>query len=368
MAFFKKVPKAPQYQDDEPPAPANEPEPQPQQSSGERDATKQLEGEQAHVYLRLLQKLIRAGRPSKFFPDGNALENLAYFMTSKATRGLHDEVQINLRTGLPTEPYLSRVIADKEIASRFLAKHDIPELKTRTDEASERLKRRLEYYRDLSRKDIPKRYNLELKLIRVLDERRIARFKAIFERYDPGEGVFTRYNIELAHEHHRWSRPKIELHGDDLRYTEEFRNVIARYSSDEAEFAFVLLSRVEGITVEEIIRGRIGPLWMEGVSMPAEIQDLMHQHPGNLILNFPEEKVHLTEKEEKVDSNRDPFGRLYRQSLEPEAKAVADARAEKLGYVVHKQRKFSCTPGIVKPFQELLKAAGKPCVVYPVRS
>ena len=219
----------------------------------------------------------------------------------------------------------------------------------------------------MAKRELPDRFRLDLKLKRTNEQEQTADFIALFERFDPGEGVFTRYTIHLRHQNVRWAKPKVELLGDDLRYTEEFRNVISRYSSHEAEFAFILLSDVAGITVEEISRGRIGPLWMTGVSAPEPIEELLKAHPGNAILNFPYEKVFVPEVEGKTDENRDPFSRLYRTSLSQENRELADARAKSLGYIVHKERKFACTRPILAPLKELMVKLGKPCVVYPAR-
>ena len=369
MAFFAKVPDTPDYNEPENKAEAEESlevEPAKAEGSLERDTVKVLSGSQAQTYLTILQKLVRRGKLNKLYPSGRGLENLFYLMTPDANRGLIDKCQLNLKTGLPTEPETGRVIADKEIAQKFLQKHDVEAIQTRQDEASQRLLKKVEYYREASEREIPPRFSLELKLQRVFEEENQADFIALFQRFDPGEGVFTRYTIQLSHQHSRWSTPKVELKGDDLRATDSFRGVISRYSSDEAEFAFILLSRVEGITVKSVERGRAGPLWMEGVRAPKEITDLLHAHPGNFIMNFPLERVAISDKEDKIDSNRDPFGRFYRASLDPESKAIADARAEELGYVVHKERKFACTRGILKPLQQLLKERGAPCVIYSI--
>lgn len=333
----------------------------------QRDPVKILTGDQAQLYLDLVCRLVKAGRLNRFYPSPRGLENLYRLMSPAATHGLADSVRLNLRNGLPDEPEIGKVIADKEIAERFLRKHDVPEIEHRSDEASLRLMKRLRYYRDVVKSEVPSRIHLHMKLRRVEDNRKTAYFETVFERFDPGEGVFTRYSILLSHHHHRWSRPQIELKGDDLQYTESFRNVISRYSSDEAEFAFVLLSDVPNIKVEEVVRARVGPIWMEGVRMPQEIRELLEKHPGNLILNLPQERVSIPEKEGKTDTNCDPFARFYRQSLEPEARALADQRAHDLGYIVHKERKFSCTPGILGPLRDFLAQLGKPCVIYPAR-
>lgn len=326
-----------------------------------------LKGEQAEAYCNLLDSLLRAGRPNNFFPSGRGLSNLVYLLRPSTNRGLSDEIKINLRNGLPHEPDIGRVIADKDICEKVLRSHDLASVRARVDEASKRLVNRLDYYLDVQKRELPQRFRLDLKLKRIDEAATIADFIAVFERFDPGEGVFTLYQIHLRHRSDRWSKPKVELLGDDLRYTEEFRNVISRYSSDEAEFAFILLSDVTGITVEEISRGRIGPLWMKGINCPPPIAKLLEEHPGEAILNFPFEKVFVSEKEDKEDSNRDPFGRLYRPSLSEENRELADARAKSLGYVVHKERKFACTRNILAPLRKLCSDLGFPSVIYPAR-
>lgn len=360
-------PSSPQYEEMEPSRPSHAEESGEASPSFERVPVQVLEGEHAETYCKLLEGLIRGGKPNNTFPSGRGLANLVYLLRPSTNRGLVDQVRVNLRNGLPHEPDVGRVIADKDICKKVLQSHDLASVRSRQDEASKRLVNRLDYYQDVAKRELPERFRLDLKLKRIDETNQIADFIAVFERFDPGEGVFTRYQIHLRHQCDRWSKPKVELKGDDLRYTEEFRNVISRYSSDEAEFAFILLSDVAGITVQEISRGRIGPLWMKGVPCPPEIAELLERHPGNVILNFPHEKVFVPEVEGKEDDNRDPFARLYRESLSAENKELADARAAKLGYIVHKDRKFACSKPILAPLRKLCADLGKPCVIYPGR-
>lgn len=361
-------PAGPQYAELDPtPAAPKDKEQSGAAPSFERDPIQTLEGQQAETYCKLLEGLIRGGKPNSSYPSGRGVANLIYLLRPSVNRGLSNKVRVNLTNGFPDEPDVGRVIADKDICLKVLRDHDLASVRSRQDEASKRLQARLDYYLEVEKRELPERFRLDLKLKRVDEKEQWADFIAVFERFDPGEGIFTRYNIHLRHQSERWSKPKVELQGDDLKYTEEFRNVISRYSNDEAEFAFILLSDVPGITVHEISRGRIGPLWMEGVPCPVEIRDLLHKHPGNVILNFPFEKVVVPEVEGKEDSNRDPFVRLYRNSLSPENKELADARAKKLGYIVHKERKFACSKPILAPLRKLCSEAGKPCVIYPGR-
>lgn len=325
-----------------------------------------LREEEADVFLGMLRKLIRGGKVNQFFPNPSALDHLYRLMSPSGNLGIDPEIRINPRSGLPSEPDIGRVLADKEACTRFLARNDTPEVMARTDEASFKLHRRIQYLRDVQKSDLPRRFHHDIKLRRVDLTTRTASFYSIFERYDPGEGVFTRYTITLQHQDSRWNRNQLELVGDDLRATEGFRNVISRYHSDEAEFAFILLSEVPGIKVEEVVRGRVGPLWFkEADVMPEEIRQLLERNPGNLIMNFPLERVVINSKA-KEDLLADPFARLYRASLEGEARIQAERRAESLGYRVFKERKFCVTKGIAGPFQQLLADRGARCIVYTV--
>jgi len=320
----------------------------------------------ADVFLEFLRKLIRGGKLNQFYPNPNQMENLYRLMSPSGNLGIDPEIRINPRCGMPSEPDIGRVLADKEAAPRFLSRNDTAEVNARTDEASFKLHRRLQYLRDVNKSELPKRISHELKLRRVDLTSKTAYFYSIFERYDPGEGVFTRYTITLQHQDTRWNRQQIELQGDDLKATEGFRNVISRYHSDEAEFALILLSEVPGIKVEEVVRGRIGPLWFkEAETIPPEIKELLDKNPGNFILNFPLERV-VINSSAKEDLLADPFARLYRHTVDGAARQFALEKAERLGYRVFKERKFCVTKGIAEPFKQLLAERNARCIIYTI--
>lgn len=325
-----------------------------------------LKDADADQYLEFLRKLVKGGRLNQFYPNPNGMDNLYRLMAPAGNLGIDPEIRINPRCGMPSEPDIGRVLADKEAAPRFLSRNDTAEVNSRTDEASFKLHRRLQYLRDVHKSDLPKRIHHELKLRKIDLVTKTASFYSIFERYDPGEGVFTRYTITLQHQDSRWNKAQIEMQGDDLKATEAFRAVISRYHSDEAEFAFILLSEVPGIKVEEVVRGRVGPLWFkEADTMPDEVRKLLEENPGNFILNFPLERV-VINSSAKEDLQADPFSRLYRNTVEGDAKQFALERAERLGYRVFKERKFCVTKAIAQPFQQLLAERNARCIVYTI--
>ncbi len=321
--------------------------------------------EAAEIYLAMLRRLLQAGRLNRFFPDPARLENLMSFLAPSGGGGACPGLEVNLRTGMPAEPAVGRILSQQEVSGKFLAGVDLPGLLAKTDAspAQRRLLEQARFHHRLQQASLPRWSRLDLALRRVETEKRRAFFTTVFDRFDASEELFVRYTVQLYQHHGRWVRPLVDLQGDDLEATGPFRTVISRYHSDEAEFAFVLLSELPAITVEEVVRCRVGPLWFEGVEMPPEVADLLAAHPGSFILHFPTDRAGLTVRE---DGNRDPFSVLWRQILQPEARDLAERKARELGYHVHKERKFACTRAVAGPFSEWLKARGARCVVYPV--
>ena len=313
----------------------------------------------------MARRLVQAGRLNRYFPDPSGLDALLRCLSPAVRPGDFQGLELNLRTGLPAEPAVGRVLSERDLSEKFLAGLDLAALRARTSpsEADQRLLRQAAYHQELLGANLPRRVRLDLALRRVESERQRAFFTTVFERFDPTEELFVRYTVQLYQQHGRWTRNLVELVGDDLEATGPFRSVISRYHADEAEFAFVLLSELPAITVEEVVRARVGPLWFEGVEMPTDFALLLAAHPGSFVLHLPSERAGLGVRE---DGNRDPFSPTWRESLEPEARELARNKAEALGYHVYKERKFACTKAVAAPLGALLKERGSPCVIYPV--
>ncbi|MGI5842650.1 MAG: hypothetical protein ACOX9B_00500 [Candidatus Xenobium sp.] len=321
--------------------------------------------EAAEIYLAMLRRLLQAGRLNRFFPDPGRLDNLLSFLAPSGGVGAYPGLEVNLRTGMPAEPAVGRILSQQDLSDKFLAEVDLPGLSARTDlsPAERRLLEQARFHQRLQQASLPRWQRLDLALRRVETEKRWAFFTTVFDRFDASEELFVRYTVQLYQHHGRWTRPLVDLQGDDLEATGPFRTVISRYHSDEAEFAFVLLSELSAITVEEVVRCRVGPLWFEGVEMLPEVAELLAAYPGNFILHLPTDRAGLTVRE---DGNRDPFSVLWRQVLHPGARDVAEKKARDLGYHVYKERKFACTRAVAGPFSDWLKSRGTRCVVYPV--
>jgi hypothetical protein len=314
---------------------------------------RELSGAELEQYCRTAAALIRAGRLSRSFPDP---ERCAAYLLALApsTRGEHAPMaSLDLASGLPSLKDLVAVEADAKLAAGHLAELD--RRPGRPLEPAARAK--ADYYRRLDGRALGPLWSLNVTLRRVDGERGCAAFEVVFDRYDPAETVFARYTVMLEQQDALWGS-LIDRRGDYSEQTSAFRDKIERFTQDDSELAFLLLGQVEGLRVEEVVRGRVGPLWSPWAPPPPEFAGAA---PG-YVLHLPLDRA---SQALGSDRNDDPFSTLYRRFLSEESRLLVEEQAAKLGYRVHKDRKFVATAG---PAAEALRArlahAGTRNIVY----
>lgn len=316
-----------------------------------------VEGDTLTRYVRRLTSLIDAARLNHFYPDPRRLRNVYEAMVPTSVR---PAVKIDPRTGMPAEREVSRVFTDARLACEAVE----PSPDSVSQSAAAQRVRARQVYHDFLRSHPPgEPTSLAVKLRRIEGGARKASFIVVFDRFDLAEAVFTRYTIQLAQVSDNWKRQQVELVGDDLSYTANFRNAISRFTSHEAEFAFLLLSDLPNVTVHEVVRGRVGPLFIRGAEMPPEFAELVAQDDA-AILHLPLDRAGI---EVTRDGCGDPLAILYRDFLRQTAglenAEPVERRAKQLGYHVWKERKFCCTPGLAAPLSRVLDARGGRCVI-----
>jgi hypothetical protein len=323
-----------------------------------------LAGEAAERYLAHLVGLIDTARLNKFFPNPMQLMSLYDHMRPSRNYGLSDAVDVMKNCGLPGERDVLRVVTDGQLSSKVLADDPRETLLAQYEQShSAAARRRLDrwdYHQSLSVSPPPSAVDLRLALMRVDTDTRTAHFTVTFDRFDMAEGVFARYTIILAQQASRWKKQQVELIGDDLEYTSNFSNVIARFTSHEAEFAYLLLSDLPNVVVEEVVRCRVGPFYFAGMDLSPDFVPLFERIPDAYLLHLPMERVGRSVQQEGCG---DPLAVLYRDFLAGEAREVVVARSRKLGYRVWKERKFATTTTLEADLKKLLAARGKPCVI-----
>lgn len=325
-----------------------------------------LSGEKLNTYVRMVIRLVKGGRLNKFFPDPSAFCKMMEFYLPEKNFGLYDNLEINLDTGLPSEKEITRLVSEREIAPKTLKEEPLKNLEEKAQSSpSEVNRRRLNrflYHRDLLSAESLPLLDIGLKLKSLDTEKYVAYFNVEVTRFDISESLFAKYTMVAGQEDSHWNQ-QILLSGDSIKYTRNFRNLISRFTVDEAEFAFVLLNDVEKVSVEEVQRCRIGPLYFRGSRIPEGMEELFEKHPDAFILALPTDRATVNMS---GDKNNDPLSVIFRDSLEPALKAMMEEKARLMNYHIYKDRKFVCTRSVLSDFSRFLKDRGARCVVYGV--
>ncbi len=320
-----------------------------------------LDAALSDTYVARLVRGVRAARLNALFPPRRALCSHFGFLGHGGSHGLYDGVRISPGNGLPIVREILRVKIDHELAREFLVDKKTP--KQAPD--GSRLARRIAYYRALVDVEVMPWIRMTVALRKHDPSRNSALFRVVLDRFDLAGNQFVRYTILLTQLDGFWRRRHVTVDDADLTApTEGFRRIVSRLVSHEAEVAFVLLSDVEGIEVEDVRRCRVGPLLLPGMKVGGRLEALLGASPDSSsppwALCFPEDRCGIEVPE---NAAADPLARLLRDAVGQESRALYDAKADELGYRVAKTRKFVCSAALRGPLSSLCKELGVPSIV-----
>jgi len=329
-----------------------------------------LQGDAQEHYVDLASRAIERGRLSEHYPPGKRLVAQLRAMGPLAHLGLYGELRVDPRSGLPTYREWTRVCADAELAPKVLA--DLPSvdvLRARAEQqpagihGKQLLKQH--YYSQLAGIDRTPPSNMIVRLRKVDTQARRAWFHVVLDKLD-ASGLFVRFSIDLSQQASLWSRTMVELDEDAARETEELRTIIYRMSSLDAELTFVRLADTEGLTVERVFKGTVGPLFGAGIPVPAGLRgDWSGMEERGLVASFG---MDMAANDVARDGDNDPFEEVLTERLPPDqAQAYLEAR-RRFDYRVFKDRKFVVSDRALVPLvQGQCSALGTRNVVYALR-
>jgi len=327
-----------------------------------------LEVQAAGTYVRMLLGLLDAARLNRFFCDRRRLRRLYQLLDPAENHYNYTNLEIGLRTGLPSERSVSRIMADAEIAPRVVQRESQrdPKLSSAAPDHSEptddEALRSFRYFSDLVDAELLPGFGLEPELCRIDEHSSV--LQVVLDRFDLGEELFSRYTVRMSHRSKGLLRSQLRIKDERAEWSSNFRNLVSRTCAHDAELAFILLSSIEQIDVESVVRTRIGGLCFAGVQGPPVLQSLLDNHPGEFVLSLTTERASI---ENAADSNGDPFVQVYKDALDPQSRSLVQARQEEFGYHVRRERKFVCTPGVKPALRSLLKELDSPCVIYQLK-
>ena len=318
---------------------------------------RRLGGQDLEAYCAAASRLVLAGRLNHWYPDPFGWADYLRALAPAFRQGVYDGVQLDLTTGLPTMKDFVTARADASIAEDFIAQQESRMAAGRP--STPRVAAKLDYYRRLHAMRLPPLTRLEVRLRRVYKQRSAASFEVVFDKIDPAEMVFVRYTLLLEQADQSYGSGFLERSGDYSRQTAAFREKMEKFTQDDSEIAFLLLGKVPGVRLEEVTRGRIGPLWSpwapgpDGWGAPAA--------GAEFVLHLPLDRASV---DLDADRDNDPFEDIYRDFLSPYTRPLVDEEALKLGYRVHKDRKFVSTPGALEPLTSKLREARTQNIIY----
>ncbi len=324
-----------------------------------------LSGEEEARYVKRLMAILRAARLNDQYPDGRRLGATVRALDPEIHRGEYDGVQVNLDSGLPTYREFTRVQTDVSIAADQLARMGTRKaLAERAanspHEVHARQLAKYDYYDDIKNTRLISLGDMEVSLRRVDPSNNTAHFRILFDKLDVS-GIFLRYHILLSQRAQVWGDRMVRLDEDTASHTEEFKALIYRFSSLDAEFVFSKLASLSGVEVERVCRGTVGPIYFGGTSAPAPFDELLGDDAEKFVAMFALDTAATDVSENR---NNDPFGALFESELSRKMRPTYGQARTKYGYRVYRDRKFVVSRGLEAPLRELCEEMGTKNIIY----
>ncbi len=353
--------------------------------------TQELIGAQAGHYIDRVHRALRAARLNSSFPDRRRLQASLELLGYALEMGIYEELYLDSRTGLPNLATLTRVLTDQEVAGGSLARMgERDELAARLDEAEVfgRLVDKHDYYQQVKGRELAPVDAQRVLLRRHDPAKGEAAFRIELTKLD-GSGLYLRLTIELTQVAKLWRRRVIDLEedGETAAASQAFRSTVYRCAHLDAETIFLHLHKIEGVSVERVQRGIVGPFlyYIPGAEhgLPAFTaepdgalgdawRDWLQQDPPEragpepveLLTSFATDAAALDVREER---SNDPLSPLLADRLTAGERPRYDAMRSRYPFRVFKDRKFVATPGLKPVARELCERAGTRNLIYDLR-
>ncbi len=338
----------------------------------------------ASTYLDLLARAVKTARLNNSFPERRQLDGTLRALQASAHRGLYDGIFLDSRSGLPNMASFTRPLADRSVGGEALASYDDQAtLDARRDQAEVfgRLADKRRYYEELQTLALAPVDEHRVLLRRHEPAESRASFRVELTKLD-GSGSYLRVVIELTQTASVWSHRLVDLDtdGEVASGTEALRGMVYRFASYDAETLFIRLHELEGVSVERVQRGMVGPVRFAIPSQGAVASVLearadvaaeaweraCAQSPGETLLlaSFASDVAALDVREER---SNDPFEPLLSEGIRDIERARYVTLRERYPFRVYKDRKFVASRPVVEHVKAACAAAGCKNLIYPLR-
>lgn len=353
--------------------------------------TQSIRGPIVEQYLGMLARALRRARLNNTYPDRRRVQGSLETMKLAHEAKLYDQVYVDARAGLPNMASFTRAVTDHEVAEGSLSRmSDMATYEAKQDEAAvyARMLDKRRYFEAIQGKPYAPLDEQRVQLRRHDPETGTAEFRLDLTKLD-ATGIYVRITIELTQVSSVWRRKVIDLDadGESAAANQAFHATVYRNASFDAEHLFIHMHDIEGVSVDRVQRGTIGPCVFRlpdkqaGIAVvPAEPekiskrlahgwrrwlagQDSLDDDP-ELLITFQSD---IAARDVREERSNDPLEPLYSTKVQDSERARYQHTRERFPFKVFKDRKFVATRGLEGLAKALCEAGGTKNLIYRLR-
>lgn len=337
-------------------------------------------------YLGMLERALRAARLNNSFPDRKRMSATLAALQRGLSGRIYDQLYVDSRAGLPNMAAFTRAVTDQQLAAGSLGRMgERGELERRKEEAEifARLADKHDYLSWLKDQELAP-VDLHRVLLRRHDPASgTASFRIELTKLD-GSGLYLHLAIELTQTAGVWRRRVIDLDkdGESAAASQAFHTLIYRCAALDAETLFIRLHGIEGVSVERVMRGIVGPVLFtfpgdEGAPRTLEPEGVLGDAwqrwlagPGagvttpEVAATFASDTAAIDIRDEK---SNDPLSPLLSAVIEEGERARYQGVRQRFPFKVFKDRKFVATRGLRPLLGAVCDAAASKNLIYDLR-
>lgn len=281
------------------------------------------------AHLSRLEALITLSRAGAQFPDPRRLVTWLGFLRRRGPKGTSPPVALVPASGFPVRESLVKLLQQQRAAKELLA-----EKRAKADRDSPH------YSLALAAAELPPPTEVVARLI--ARERGQTRFLVVHDRLDEATGCPVRYSAVLSAR--GGAHFELGTRDDVARPLPAFARAMVQACLGPAQVAARMLAGLEGLAVEEVVRGELGPFATEANARATALAPVPEILGDEAVLSLALERAGQTVT---ASSNRDPLAPPPLPGLPLAAK----------------ERRFVCTPGLLEPLRAWARERGVQVVI-----
>ena len=198
-----------------------------------------------------------------------------------------------------------------------------------------------------------------------------------------GSGRFTRITVDFTSTKASWVRPVLRLDDEGVRValTEPVETMIYRHAAFDAEMLFLRLSALEGVTVERVERGLVGPVFFalargdefETLAEPAGDaladgwRQVLSARPPTRSVALGAFQTDIAAVDVQTEKSNDPLAPLLGERLDAQSAGIHAGEREAVVFKVYRDCKFVTSPELRAIPESLMRAGNTRNLVYEIQ-